>query len=245
MTDYYDHIDDYINGLLTGEERAAFKAAMAKDAGLAAAVENHDVAMDVIGSMIEDEVRGVIGEVESGDEVASVKAENDAMPKKGKIRWMRVLSGAAAACLIGCVGYWAVGKYQYGQLEEEIFAHYFENSKPLNGGVRGELTTNHNVLDSIIYYFDLNENEKSLELIQSTKTIADKEAVFKYKMHNLFMLEDYDQIIIEANSQNPYLTNEIRELVIYSLLLENKNAEAKLLLGKLSFDQQQRLITLI
>jgi hypothetical protein len=155
---------------------------------------------------------------------------------------MKILRIAAAASVIGIIGFWGFGEYQYNQLEEEIFVNYYV--KPLNGGVRGDLTSNNNVLDSIIHYFDLNENLRSLELIQNVIKSNKAETIFRYEIHNLYLLEKHDQIIEYADSQSSFVTDEIKEIIIYSLLLKKQKAKAKMLLQELPDIQRKKLIPL-
>ncbi|MFT4534014.1 MAG: hypothetical protein ACJA1A_003537 [Saprospiraceae bacterium] len=158
MIDYYDHIDDYVNGLLTGAELDAFEAAMVEDSGLADAVANHDVAMEVIGSLMEDEVRGVIGEVER-ESTSSLAQDVDSQDvQKGKIRWMKVIRIVAAACVVGVLGYWGISNLT--NEEQVLFAEV--NSEPAWPSQRGDEANS--LSDIFGQYFSGKKNKAKIEL---------------------------------------------------------------------------------
>jgi hypothetical protein len=58
--DYFEQIEAYIDNSLSSSERLVFEEAMSRDEKLKQAVEDHSIAMDVVGSILEDEVRKVI-----------------------------------------------------------------------------------------------------------------------------------------------------------------------------------------
>ena len=58
--DYYDLIEEYLKNNLSESDKVAFEQEMAADDQLRLAVENHDVAMEVVGSIFEGEIREVI-----------------------------------------------------------------------------------------------------------------------------------------------------------------------------------------
>lgn len=62
MTDYFEHIEDYKNHRLSEEAKKAFELAMVRDDSLQHAVDNHEVAMDVLDGIYEDQLRGMISE---------------------------------------------------------------------------------------------------------------------------------------------------------------------------------------
>ena len=53
MEDYYAHIDDYMNGLLEGEELRLFEAEMKRNPSLKKAVENYEPAKQISEGLLE------------------------------------------------------------------------------------------------------------------------------------------------------------------------------------------------
>ena len=78
MTDFFEHIDYYVAGRLTGKALEEFEAAMYADQDLRAAVENYGVAEEVMGLMIEEHVRGVIVGLEEQKEEGPNQATHTA-----------------------------------------------------------------------------------------------------------------------------------------------------------------------
>lgn len=60
MTDFFEKIDDYIQGKLTDSEKQIFEAEMEKDPLLKYAVENHNLTKDVALGFLEAEVRNIL-----------------------------------------------------------------------------------------------------------------------------------------------------------------------------------------
>ena len=242
MIDYYDHIDDYVNELLQGEELLAFEAAMAEDKELVDAVGNHDVAMGVIGSLIENEVRGVIGEVEGEEQKSNFAQESDVHDgKKGKVRWMRIMRNVAAACVVGVLGYWGLGEYQYNQLELEIFAQIPFLQVPTSKGGDQE-----NTLDSIYYYYSTDQYERALRMLsENDKTIQslsekDIKTLNLVDIYSYFHLEQYQKALDKLLLLDPMKEDE-QELLYHTYILLDHKEKARVLLSKLPLERANEI----
>ncbi|MFT6334728.1 MAG: hypothetical protein ACI86M_002391 [Saprospiraceae bacterium] len=252
MIDYYDHIDDYVNGMLTGAKLDAFEAAMSEDSELASAVANHDVAMGVIGSLMEDEVRGVIGEVEGEESVSQSQSENTQnkniqLPQKGRVISMKFLLSIAAASVIGIVGFWGFGEYQYNQMEGEIFAQYVPILKVPNSK-GGELTELTNLKDSIYFYYSTDQYDIALFMIDqypSDQQLSDEETKLnkRIKVYSLFHQKDYQKAFDELAINDP-LENDDRELLYHILVLLDRKEEAREQVLLLSLDRRKEIMHL-
>ena len=86
MDNFYEHIDDYKNGLLTGEVLDQFEAAMEGDLSLKLAVDNYDAAKGISEGLLEVdmmETLRAISNVEIEEEISndelriSIKDKND------------------------------------------------------------------------------------------------------------------------------------------------------------------------
>lgn len=263
--DYFEQIEAYINSTLSESERLAFEAAMESDAKLKQAVEDHTIAMDVVGSILEDEVRKVIADellinneqlkINNGDEgVESEKlitntgvGENGVGggQREGKITqvwrmdWMR---WAAAAAVVFVMGWWGMNGVGRNQLENDIFSNYYSPSR--SGGVRGEMPAKATSKDSIQYYFSLNKFQKSLDVIDNIKEEDLSESLIMYKAENLFNLNKYNKVV-EILEAHELLAPQSKELLFYSYLLNGQKAKAKSIISSLNKDQIDKVSGLI
>ena len=242
MIDYYDHIDDYVNGLLQGEELKAFVGAMAEDVELAAAVENHGVAMDVIGSLIEDEVREVIGEVESEEDLSSTAQVEGIDSGKGNVRWMRILRGVAAACVVGIVGYWGIAQYQYNELEKKIF-----NNIPILAVNSSKGETKLEQMDSLAFYYATAQYEEAVNMIEKNRIITqqlsnqDKKNLNRIKIYSHFYLNQYQEAIDHIELLDSIGLDD-KKMKYYSLVLLDRKSEAQALLKTFPPENSAELI---
>jgi len=108
--DYYDQIEDYLNGRLAPTERSAFEAEMEEDDSLRQAAADHEVAMDVVGSILEGEVRKVIAEEGQHVKVAGLnpKEDNDKTKRTGRVKRMHWMGWASVAAVVFVLGWWGV-----------------------------------------------------------------------------------------------------------------------------------------
>ena len=72
MMDFYEKIGDYLSDQLSEAEKKAFEQGMVEDSALKEAVENHPLAMNIIDTFIESEVRQSIHESEKGSEAQKI-----------------------------------------------------------------------------------------------------------------------------------------------------------------------------
>ena len=231
MIDYYDQIDDYVNGLLQGEELVAFEAAIGADSELASAVENHDVAMGVIGSLIEEEVRGVIKEEDDEEEnLSNISDQKDNYPKAlhGNVRWIKVIRYVAAACVVGIVGYWGLSN-----LNNEIQVQFTEvYSEPGWPSQRGDETNE--LTEIFVQYFGGNKNRAKSDL----RSIKLEDA--SLWLAEIYLQEEkFDSVLMyvpTATTNDRLKRDRINYLKILSLYYLNKHDEATIIFNSLPQD---------
>lgn len=64
MEDFYEHIDDYMNGLLSSEALAQFEVELGRNDSLRIAVDNYDAAKAISEGLLEVDVLSVISELD-------------------------------------------------------------------------------------------------------------------------------------------------------------------------------------
>lgn len=197
MTNPYDYIDDYINGQLSEEERIAFEALLSNDSDLRLAVDNHVVAMDIVGSLIEDEVRGVLAETESPLNVTTEETQKNESKIIG-INWKKLIAAASVIAIIFVTGNLLLENRQekiYATRYQEVIQQY-DNEKYLSTRGSGEHGDN---LKLAISSFNKNKWEEAnnyFNLIESKENI-DPNLLAYYKGHTYFHLHKFQESLIE------------------------------------------------
>ncbi|MEM9547354.1 MAG: hypothetical protein AAGA77_15350 [Bacteroidota bacterium] len=178
--DYYDRIEEYLKNTLSEAEKFAFEKVMEQDADLKSAVENHEAAMDVVGSILEGEIRNVIENEQlvidnegSGIENGKLKIENGAAigkveneGKEAKIKRLTWMRRAGVAILLLMLGWW--GMFLFGttdtKLAKTIYADNFEPA-PVDISKKGikmekkldEINSNYNSANYLLVVDALNK----------------------------------------------------------------------------------------
>ncbi len=132
--DFYEKIDDYQNGRLAVEERAAFEEAMKKDPDLALAVKYREEVEQVKDYLLEEEVRASVQDIQK--QTAKMVALK---------RRRRMLVGAVAGFLLlifGIVYMWKANISQKPVASSSLFEQYFElyNGEAVRSGQSDILT---------------------------------------------------------------------------------------------------------
>lgn len=227
--DYYDRIEAYLNKTLSEDENNAFEKAMENDPELRAAVENHDVAMDVVSAIIEGELREIIDIEEKAIENGKLRIENVENNEVGKekragrmrrLDWMR-WAGAAVVVLV--VGWWGLGENANDKLLSETDKIHHKNARP--GSLRGGNDTG-DVKDSITSTFRRGRFEQSLELSKKLENKNPSQFTHYYIAQNLFKLRRHDQCIETIRSKPQYLDEHLQIILVMSLLLVDEKSEA-------------------
>lgn len=256
--DYFDHIEEYLNKTLSESERLAFERAMEADATLKQAVEDHDAAMDLVGSILEGEIRGVIeeevirneklinnngeGEGDGQENVGSRIAEEGGNKTESavvkRMNWMRWV---AAAMVMVVLGWWGVNELSMNRLENEIYSSYY--LRPKLDTHRG-MPNNSTNLDSIKYFFQLNDFAKSLQVVNNNIDRLDEDSYVFFKAQNLFNLGEFSSLISFIESKGT-IESELQEILFYSFILNGQKNKAREYVKNLSKDQQSKVKPLL
>jgi hypothetical protein len=143
---------------------------------------------------------------------------------------MKILRIAAAASVIGIIGFWGFGEYQYNQLEEEIFANYVPILKvPTSKG--SDLAHLKELKDSIYYFYSTDQYKKALLMITqqpSDQQLSHEETkLFKrIKIFSLFHQKNYQKAYDELTNMET-LENDDRELIYHTLVLLDRKEDAR------------------
>ena len=189
MTDFFEHIDDYVAGRLTDKALEAFEAAMYADQDLRAAVENYDVAEEVMGLMIEEDVRGVMAGLEGGE--SNQVPEVVTMPKRSG----RMMYYAAASLLILFTSYMAMNIFIKGQFSHQaVLEEYY--IPPANPYTTRSETFNGPPLEEAMYFFDLRRFDecktKFEELLTTSEDQEELSTIHFYLGNIAYIVNDID-----------------------------------------------------
>ena len=118
MNNYFEQIELYVTGSLTGDRLEAFEKSMAMDPALKTAVENHDVARLVFEGMEEQDIR---------NEIDNIKVRES----KARLKFWWIGIGISVLILLGLI-FWMSG--QKADVEV-LYANYMsEIPVELEGG---------------------------------------------------------------------------------------------------------------
>jgi hypothetical protein len=95
MLDFFEHIDDYVQGKLNAKDKLTFENELKENELLKAAVENYDLAKEISLGFLEAYIRGVLSDTKP---IAK-------SPKKPNYKWIWVV---IAALLLTIVGYFVL-----------------------------------------------------------------------------------------------------------------------------------------
>lgn len=173
MENFYEHIDDYKNGLLEGEMLRQFETEMNANASLKKAVENYDAAKAISEGLLEvdmmETLRGLqeakegINNKNSADNLQSGRLQTEARTLKINRRfWM------AAAVIIGLLAvtaWWMMDMKTKGLDKEYILANY---TRPIDEDATKSIDTiGMTNFEKGKYYFSLNRFEESIPWFES------------------------------------------------------------------------------
>jgi len=141
MDNYFDHIEDYINGHLSSEDMASFKSAMSSNEELQFAVKEFQLLKDVQHVLIEEDIQASINEVQA--EIAQDSQPDQSISGAKRI-WLKPLSIAASVILLLGAGYFVLQGLTDTVSSEELIAlsgvelhqRYFR--APVGRQVRGD-----------------------------------------------------------------------------------------------------------
>ncbi len=183
MDNYFDHLDDYIDGRLSKEDKALFESEISVNDQLAFAVKEYQLLQDTQGVLVEDDIQASIDEVRSELHQHQNNSREDTSAKQF---WLRPVGIAASVVLLLGLGYMlmqglnqtASGDTLYAMSEAELLEKYFRD--PVDATVRGA-----NEQDAII-----NSPQKPCEIAHQFMSNGQyKEALETFS----YSLDDEDQ----------------------------------------------------
>lgn len=269
MMDYYDQIEEYLNNALSEVEKIAFEEAMRKDEQLRAAVESHGAAMDVVGSILEGEVRGIIDneELKIGDKDLMVDDEGDGKRANGKleaeggklsgveveegvrkganVRRMIWIRWVAAAVVVLLLGWWGMDRFNNKMdIEDEIFAKFYTPLPTLGTKSNGKLRSK---LDSALYYYDIRDFDRSRELFETFIPEDTNDTIAIHLTHLYFLDRNYTESkkMLNIVSDSSSLTTGKKELQLYLALIEKNDFKVNSIFNTMSESEQKRLMSLL
>jgi hypothetical protein len=117
--DFFEHIDDYINGRLDAEQMEQFSQELRTNLDLAKAVENHDIVESTLDLLLEKDIRSQIDSLKS--------------PQGNNHNTIRTIVILALISIVGLIYYLSSSDEE--PLPEQLYAIYF---KPyMSSGERG------------------------------------------------------------------------------------------------------------
>lgn len=188
MQDPYEHIEAYLEGVLSPEDKKAFEGAMLRDDMLRQAVEDYDL-VDLIGeALVEQEIRGLVdAEVESGaveEELPLRRIPNRLWPK-------------LAAAVIVILLLWEFNMYMSGKVDdqevEKRYAAVIQYYEPPTDTHRGATTVDSDLHTRALRNFELKRFSTAKEQLDSLKTlgILSPEELNFYMAHIAFRERDF------------------------------------------------------
>jgi len=184
MTDYYEHIEDYIAGSLSSEQMAAFEQAMEADADLRQAVADWPAAAKLSEGLLELDVLATIEALEAAkgldegmprDHTAVVRLDpsRDGLPMDHSYDVSRKpLIWAVLLFVIGGLAWWVYTSYAAEQEQQQWYAEVYQ--RPIDPEATKSIdTVGMDLLQKGKFYFALNRYEDSetmlRELLAETK----------------------------------------------------------------------------
>ena len=241
--DYFEQIDEYLNNALSESEKIAFENEMDRDEKLKEAVENHGAAMDVVGSILENEVRKVIdneeliisneylvidngeAEIESGKlEVENEKGNRIAKMKR--LTWMR---WAGAASVVFVLGWWGMGlNSRRGQLMRFTLVDS-QTRRPDVENYRGSGSVA-NVYEDAIRLFNLNRFKEAKSKFFELEADGNYTDLARFCLGYIYFVEgEFHSSIkyFELARNAKYRIKETNQWLLYNHYILQNNDEMK------------------
>lgn len=225
--DYYDQIEAYLSESLSASDKAAFERAMDEDAGLKQAVADHGVAMDIVGGILEDEIRQVIQHEEErhkGQESSADGNRTEPSTKSNTLRWMR---WAAAAVVVLALGWWGQTEYTLRQQKVRMNIALTLYSKPSSDGVRGNEDLK-DLEEKAIKAFNLNRYEEARVLFTELGNNEEHKGLSSFYLGHISFLEnDYEESIKHLNlsKRSGYRVDEANQILVFNYFILRMDSE--------------------
>ncbi len=217
--DYFEYIDDYMNGELSGSKLQDFEAAMSDDSSLRKAVENYHIAKKLAEGLIEYE----------GEEILNKIKEE---PKNNlTFKWVKPLSMAAAVILlVGMLWYFEL--FKRDQLSNQQFAlnHFIEYGNNVRSG---EVPVDS--FERAIYYYNLNDFDSSSPIFRE---LEDEQSKI-YLAYSAFKNGQYENVLSIISDYDIEDKKPIKYIKALSLIMLSRDNQAVPILNELSTEQDE------
>lgn len=187
MENFYEHIDDYKNGLLTGETLDQFELAMQTDASLRLAVDNYDAAKSISEGLLEIDMLQTLQNIGKPENqtINAQNSNNRTTPKnnhliqkndrsvnsstKPIVSIFNLRNLMAAASVIGVLffaGWWMVESNTDLERKEYILAQ-IDKIRPVDLDATKSIDTlGMTAFEKGKYYYSLNRYEESIQWLE-------------------------------------------------------------------------------
>ena len=184
MQDPYLHIEDYVSGNLSSEDKVAFELAMASDEQLRVAVEDFDLVGLIGEALLEEEIAGIVE-----DEMSRVdKSEAKSNKANSNIRLLKWLVAASVVMLIG----WWGSSLLMQKTDAELFAEVHEDPVVL------DVRSDHDNKNVYRYLTAAHRDGQTSLATDSLKAINTSESA--YWLSELYIIEQkFDSSLLYLN----------------------------------------------
>lgn len=228
MNTYFDWLDDYMEGKLTPQQRLDFEQALKDDEKLRHAVENYTLLKQLSGSLIEDETRQMLKDLEN----------KKAVPNNTRRLWWWL----AAAVFVGLVAYIGRSVLFTTPNNEQLRADLY--IKPQAEATRGAISDTLN-LTRAIDLFDRNHLTEALPLLQVPATNDSLQTLSNRYLAHIYLRTEKlalaDSLFSTLENTPRYHTEALYNRMLIALLLYKKEEARRIfkLLDKSQFSEAQ------
>lgn len=187
--DYFDKIDDYINGKLSESEVRDFEVAMQSDAALRFAVEEYETGSKLSEALLEVDMANTL----AGLRKDHVESPIISIKKKRNVRPYLIAASFAGLLALGT---YLVLPPNQAYTQEQILAQYYR--PPIYDMERTVNQVDMTPLEAAKYQFHAKEYKDSeqrlLSVLSNENTSVDDQKVAQYYLGHVYLLtEEYDK----------------------------------------------------
>lgn len=227
MNSNFEWLDDYMEGKLSPQQRLDFEQALKGDEKLRHAVENYPLMKQLSASLIEDETRQMLKELEN------VKA----VPDNTRRLWWWL----AAAVFVGLMAYISKSVL-FSSHDEQVLADLYQKPLPdaQRGGVIDTLT-----LTKAIDLFDRNHLAEALPFFQAPATNDSLQTLSNRYLAHIYLRTEKltlaDSLFRSLENASNYRNEALYNRMLIALLFHKKEEARRLfnLLDKSQFSEAQ------
>ena len=228
MNSYFEWLDDYMEDKLSPQQQLDFEAAMERDEKLKHAVENYPLLKKLSASLIEDETRQMLKDLDN----------KQAMPDNSRRLWWWL----AAAVFVGLMAYIGNILLSASPDNKQLFADLYLKPQPKaeRGGVSDTLT-----LTRAIDLFDRNHLDEAKPIFQSLAATDSLQLMANYYLAHIELrtqkLQQADSLFLGLQNDATYKNDALYHRMLIALLLHKKEDAIRHfnLLDKSQFSETQ------